>query len=290
MGRETADEVEAKTGPAKRSRRSRRFARRVMAVLRGPEPPRPRGVAMVARQESRQPVVVQAAGGVFGFRVYPILTWSSTGLTFELRHAWIYHYRGHVREAIQRTAAPIARGLDPRRSSALETEVNKELDGCTIFRVDDGGASLSCTAQIRVELDERVQKTLQPLWERRFQLEGHHEVELIRADLAEELTKRWLTILDALRANPTAAGAAALTEKQFADVVREVVNEDRDHLKSLIGLLEGTVRNGPGLAAYETSRIIDMLGDMHKKNAVPDPQLTDSAETVWVDEPVDERR
>jgi hypothetical protein len=241
--------------------------RRLLAALRGPEPapppepppPPPPPGRLTERRELDTPIVVPARGYVFDFHVYACFIWTSDGLRRETLSGWAQHFMTYARRELQQLAADLARNYSPHRVRELEVELKRVLATTGTWRYERHGTAVGCRPQVRVQLDDRVKQFVRPYWERRIKMECEHEVEVRRAELAEQLSRRWLTVLEKLAGNPLAGGAAKMTEKEFAVVVEKMLADQKDAAEQLHSLLEGALKNSAEMGAYERAETLDLL-------------------------------
>ncbi|MEO3747540.1 hypothetical protein [Plantactinospora sp. B5E13] len=202
-------------------------------------PPSPPPVLEVVtlRREIREPFTVPALGDAFDFQIHPVMTWSAKEMAFdELRHLvdrWTPWACGVVREV----AAIPARGFAPHRAYDLERLLNAQFEGQSWPRGAEGSAP-RFVAQVRVAPDPRVRERLRPYWEERIRLECDHELDKLRSDQADRMTRRWREVLANLEHDPVTSHAARLTGERFAQVFGEFVSERKRAVPDLIELLE----------------------------------------------------
>src|SRR5262249_3581792 len=89
-----------------------------------------------------------------------------------------------------------------------------------------------------------VKAAVQPYWEELIKLDCEHDVQTQRAEYAEKLSKQWTTILTDLMGSPLADGAAEMTEKQLAEVVRKIMAERKAGAEKLEDLMTKKVEEG----------------------------------------------
>lgn len=242
-----------------------RLWQRYLTWSRGPEPPQPLppppppGHA-TQRQELTDPFVVPARGHVFDFQAYAAVDWSSDGLTREELNGRVQSLARRVRSELRKLIGDVARDYAPQRAGELEIELNRVLDARGPWRFNSSAAGVvRCHPHVRVALDDRVRQYVQPYWERRIKMECAHDFELRRAQLAEELTQRWLAVLEKLCDSPLADGAARLAEKELAEIVAEMRGDQKKAADQMQGLLDIAVSNSAGLGAYERAEMFDVV-------------------------------
>lgn len=232
-------------------------------LLRGPQRPAPLPVGeLTERRESSIPITVLAKGYVFDFQILPNFTWTSHGLRRELLNDWVEQFTGRARRDLTHVAADIARHYPPHRARELEVELNRRLSQA-VWHYERSGVVLDCRPRARVRLDAKVKEYLQPFWERQIKLECEHDVGMRRAQMLDQRAQRWLSVLERLARSNLAGSAARLTEQEFADVVEELVRNERETVEQLMSLLREAIQNDgqadAGLGRYELAEIFDML-------------------------------
>jgi hypothetical protein len=240
---------------------------RFMPVEPAPAP-QPVG-ALTLRRRMPEPVVVPAKGYVFDFQLHAIFTWISDGLPFDQLDACSHQFMPRARQALSRLASQTAGDLPPHRARDLEVALNRAFDGKS-WHYRRGDATVRCRAEVWVRLDDRVKEYLQPSWEKQIKMEADHEVNLRRAELVDQLSRRWLSILDNLRGSPAAPSAAQLTDKEFAEEMRKLAGEQRDAVDRLLSMMEETLQNGRsggGLGEYEVAEGFDLLNQALRRQA-----------------------
>ncbi|SCG74139.1 hypothetical protein [Micromonospora coxensis] len=191
------------------------------------------------RQDAPQPILVPARGDAFDFHLHAVYVWTARHMTFEELRFRAERYLSWAGGIIRDRAVDLAREYEPHRSHDLERALNERLAGQRWPR-DESAPQFS--AQVRVRPDDRVRERLRPYWEERIKLECDHELQKIRARQVDELTRRWCAVLQALEDDPVTAHAARLTGEQFAEVFRRYVEERRETVPDLVGLLREAVR------------------------------------------------
>lgn len=237
----------------------------VLAWFRGPEPPPPQPVQPPGRLSQRHdlpdPIVVPARGHVFEFQVFASLNWSSDGLTHDELNARARSFVRLARRELSQLGGDVARNYPPYQARELEIELNRRISDRGVWRFERGDEVLTCHPHVRVGLDERVKQHLQPYWERRIRMECEHDVQVRRAQLADQLTQRWMVVLGKLRDNPLADGAAKLAEQELAEVVAELQADRREADDRLKDLLDNVIQMGADLDSYERAAAFDVIID-----------------------------
>lgn len=230
------------------------------AIFPPPEPtfitPPPPPITVSLRQEVPQPVLVPAKGDAFDFRLHAVYTWVGQNMTNEELRFRAERYLPWAGGIVREEVLALARQHEPHRSHELEQAANRHLSG---QRWPRHGSLPHFTVQVRVSPDERVRERLRPYWADRIKLECDHELEKIRANQADELTRRWCAVLENLQDDPVTAHAARLTGAQFAEVFRRYVAERRETVPELVELLREAVRghNDLGMGPSEYTQAWD---------------------------------
>ncbi len=231
--------------------------------------PEPVG-ALTLRRDLAGPIVVPARGYVYDFQIHAVLTWMSDGLRRDELVTWSQRFTPRARHALSRLAANATRNFPAHRARDVEVELNRALTGKP-WCFQHGDITVRCRADVSVRLDDRVKEYLQPSWEKRIKMEADHEVSLRRAQLADQLSRRWLSIMDNLRGSPAAASAARLADKELAEVMRDLSVEQRETTGRLMSLLEEAIRNNGrsdgGVGQYEVAEVFDLLNQMIRQQA-----------------------
>ncbi|MCX4385351.1 hypothetical protein OG777_00215 [Micromonospora peucetia] len=202
-----------------------------------PAPPVPSTVTF--RHDVPQPILVPAWGDAFDFRLHAVYTWTAQNMAYEELRLRAERHLAWAGGIVRDRAVDLARQYEPHRSHDLERALNDRLTG---QRWPREGSQPHFWVQVRVSPDERVRERLRPYWEERIKLECDHELQKIRAQQADELTRRWCTVLQSLEDDPVTAHAARLTGEQFAEVFRRYVQERRETVPDLVALLREAVR------------------------------------------------
>ncbi|MGW1061225.1 hypothetical protein [Micromonospora rubida] len=223
-----------------------------------PLPPPPAFLPPVAtyRQDVPHPIFVAAKGDAFDFRLYAVYTWSARYMSAEGLRLLVEGYLPWAGGVVREQAIALAREYEPHRSHDLERALNNVLLGQRWPRDE---TRPHFTVQVRVSPDERIRERLRPYWEERIKLECDHELQKIRARQADDLTRRWGAVLQALEDDPVTAHAARLTGEQFAEVFRRYAEERRGTVPELLTLLREAVRghNDLGLGPSEYTEAWD---------------------------------
>jgi hypothetical protein len=210
------------------------------------------------RQGMSDPILLPAEGDTFDFGVRPVFTWHSEGLTTQELDSWIARLSSKARRTLSDTAADVARSFPPHRARELEARLNQDLQDRSWSHTEDR-VTLRYEVRVRVEPDERVREQMRPFWEKRIRMECEHELDRRRAELVDELTQKWSSILEKLHEDPLTSHAARLGEEQFAKVFGEFVADRKQGIQQIIELLREAVKqqNTLGLGPSEYTRSWD---------------------------------
>jgi hypothetical protein len=202
-------------------------------------PPPPPPSRLNARRNLNSPLVVPASGYIFNFRVQTTFVWTSSQMYQEQFVSLIDHFQPYAIRRLTAIAAGVSRRHPPHRAREFEVELQQTLEEIGEWKYSRSGLAVSARPHVWVELEERVKQAIQPYWEELIKLDCEHDVQMKRAEYAERLSKHWATILTDLVGSPFADGAAEMTEKEFADVVRKIM-ADR---KAAAGKVEDLLRS-----------------------------------------------
>ncbi|SCF08905.1 hypothetical protein GA0074695_3387 [Micromonospora viridifaciens] len=187
-----------------------------------PPPPVDEGLK-IEHRERLSPMVVAAKGHVFTFTVHTVLIWSATGLRPAELIWCARQFRPAVIQRLRRLVAEQARDVAPLRAGDLEIALQAALKEQPPWPFARAGRAVECRPEVwQVRHDDRVRETLRPHWDRLIELECEYELYLTRARYAEELNRRWVTILDEM-----ADGCAGGEE---AESFTEELSRARQHM------------------------------------------------------------
>ncbi|WP_073836206.1 hypothetical protein [Micromonospora sp. CB01531] len=181
-------------------------------------------------RELSYPIVVAAKGHVFTFTVRAVLTWSITGERPEVPIWYVRHFTPKVIQQLRRAAADCARDFAPHRAGDLEAALQKALTGQDpkLWRYTRGRVTVQCRPEVWwVRHDDRVLQTLRPHWDRMIELECEYELYLARARYAEDLNRRWMTILDEMLDDPPGGEEAEAINEELSRARRHMAAEQR---------------------------------------------------------------
>jgi plasmid stabilization system protein ParE len=202
-----------------------------------PPPPPPPSARLNGRRNVSSPLTVPASGYIFTFRVHATLHWTASDLYPEQFGSLIEHFQPYAVRRLTAIAAGLSRRHDPHRAREYEVELQERLDEIGEWRYSRGAVTIYARPHVWVELEERVKEAVQPYREELIKLDCEHDVQMKRAEYAEKLSRHWTTILTDLAGSPFADGAAEMTEKEFADVVRKIVADRKAAAEKVDDLL-----------------------------------------------------
>lgn len=182
---------------------------------------------LTQRRDASGPIVVPARGYVFNFNVRATFTWSSNGLRPELLSSYAHYFMPHAIQRLARLAADRARTFAPHQAGELEVELQRVLAEQGPWHYDRGEVVVTCQPDAWVRLDERVKQALQPYWEDLVKLECQYEVHMRRAQYAEQLNRRWVTILEDFVDNPIDDDATQATNEYLANARQHMMAEQK---------------------------------------------------------------
>ncbi|MFC0505708.1 hypothetical protein [Micromonospora costi] len=205
-----------------------------------------------------------------------MFTWYSEGLREDQLGAWSLQFADLARRDVAHQAANLARHFHPHQACALEIQLNRLLSGAQ-RRYERRGVVLHCEPEVRVRLDEDVKAELRHAHLQRLREESEHELALRRIQLTDQLTRRWIALIDRLRRDPLAHAALRLSNEKLAEVLdRYVLKEERSRIDQLATKLEEALsrsgRVGEPLEEHEAAEIINMLNDILKAEAEAPPK------------------
>ncbi|XVU30447.1 hypothetical protein ACQPZJ_14735 [Actinoplanes sp. CA-054009] len=209
-------------------------------------------------------MVVPANGYIFTFEVHASFIWTAEGVHQEELSSAVDSLMPYAVRRLKALAAQHARQHPPHRARELEVRLQQELDESQVWRFSWRGLALTCRPHIWVELEERVKQAVQPYWEQLIKLDCEHDVQTRRAEYAEKLSKQWATILTDLMGSPVADGAAEMTEKDLAEVVRKIVMEQKAAAEKLEDLM---TKKADGGDAFERSEHFEALRERLERRA-----------------------
>lgn len=217
--------------------------------------------------EPKDGVTVSALGDAFHFRVFLSLRWYSVGLTRPELEDRLREHLPAVTAQVRWHASTIARGHQPHHVREFEARLNNEFARHGDLGFDDDGIEVRCRVRVRVDADDRIRESLQPVWRRRAILESEHELDMRRAHLVRERTEAWTAIFEKLQHNPVAEHGAVLAEEQFSKVYGDMLAERDRSTQSLVEVLRGAVQGHLKIGAYELAESYDCLLRAYEKRS-----------------------
>lgn len=262
--------------------RFRAWLARVLAALRAafapledvppPEPVEVPAGPISQRRALSQPIIVPARGFVFTVQIYVWITWHADSMTDDLLDSWSQHFTPRARRDLARDAADLARHFHPHQAAELEINLNRRL-GSSFRTYARSGMVLRARPDFRVRLDDEVKAQLRPAYLQRLKMESEHEVALRRAQMLDQLTHRWVTVIERLRRSPLSAAAARLTDDMLARILDQLVVDERAGVdllaQRLRDAIHGSNRVGQPLEPHEADEIIDLLNEALRGEADP---------------------
>jgi hypothetical protein len=245
-----------------------------IAAVRGPEPmhgpvlpppplPPPPG-RHSERRRLQSPLVVPASGHVFNFNIHASFIWTSHGLPRQTLSSTVQHFMPYAVRELAAVSASRARHHAAHQAQELEHDLQELLAKKGIWKFVHEGVEVTCRPHVWVQLDDRVKQAVQPYWEELIKLDCEHKVSMRRVEYADELSKQWLAVLTDLVGSPVADGAAQMTEKEFAEVVRTIMAERKAAAEKLNDLLEERIRQGD---AFDRVEHFDVLKERLEEQA-----------------------
>jgi hypothetical protein len=209
-------------------------------------------------------MAVPASGYIFIFQVHATFIWMAEGLYQEQLAGAVDGLMPYAIRRLKALAAGHARRHPPHRARELEMGLQQELKENGPWSLTWRGTSLTCRPYVWVELEEQVKQAVRPYWEQLIKLDCEHDVQMRRAEYAEKLSKQWTAILTDLMGSPVADGAAEMTEKDLAEVVRKIVAEQKAAAEKLEDLMTKKVDGGD---TFERSEHFDALRERLERRA-----------------------
>jgi hypothetical protein len=209
-------------------------------------------------------MLVPAQGYIFSFQVHATLIWVSNGLYQEQLTSSIDGLMPYALRRLKALAASYARKYQPHRAHELELDLQTALEKEKEWAFTWRGSTLTCRPYVWIELEDRVKDAVRPYWEQLIKLDCDHDVQMRRAEYAESISKHWTTILTDLMGSPVADGAAEMTEKELAEVVRKIVAEQKAAADKLEALMTKKVEEGD---TFERSDHFDALKERLERRA-----------------------
>lgn len=147
-------------------------------------PPEPE--PLIARRDLPEPLLVGSQGGVFNFRIYVCLTWTSKRLDKAAFETGIGRYTVDAQNQILECARGIAGDHSPHYVAKVQEKINECLPAdFEPFPIGTDGGVLRCQARIRVAPDERLRARLAAHAEKLIDVENEHQLRVQRAKLMQ---------------------------------------------------------------------------------------------------------
>ncbi|MFI6781356.1 hypothetical protein [Micromonospora sp. NPDC050276] len=174
---------------------------RLIAALQDEAPvgsaaaPSPSG-PLVEQRDAPRLIAVPARGYVYSFYIRATFAWSSpASLRSEVLSWYVQYFQPNAIQRLTRLAADAARDLPPHRAGDLEVALQRALAEDPEWSYERGEVVITCRPDAAVRLDERIMPALQPHVDRLVKLEYQFDEHLRKARYAEELSRRWATLL-----------------------------------------------------------------------------------------------
>lgn len=174
---------------------------RLVAALQDEAPvgsgsaPSPSG-PLVEQRDAPRLIAVPARGYVYSFYIRATFAWSSpASLRAEVLSWYVQYFQPNAVQRLTRLASDAAWDLPPHRAADLEVALQRALADDPEWSYRRGDVLITCRPDAAVRLDERILPALQPHVDRMVKLEYQFDEQLRKATYAEELSRRWVTIL-----------------------------------------------------------------------------------------------
>lgn len=210
------------------------------------------------RTEIPAPMYVPAVGGVFDFTVECTLVWTTRDYSERQLRIAIPRCVERSTEDVEFRVLRMSHRFHAEQSEALESALAEEFRHRPC-RFKSRRGLIQCSPQLRVSIDQDVRDTLRPNHLQRLHLDGEHTNNMRRADLVDTLSRRWSDLLGNIKDEPLIAHAAALTDEEFALVIKEMNKNRQLHTEELLDLLrEANERAGDlRMGAFEWAQAFD---------------------------------
>jgi hypothetical protein len=221
-----------------------------------PPPPPPPPARLIGRRHLTTPLDVPASGYIFSFQVHAVFIWRAAGLYQDQFGPMIDRFMPFAVRRLTAIAAGRSRQHPPHRAREFEVELQEAIESQQEWTYSRDGMTVTVRPHVWVALEERVKQAVQPYWEELIKLDCEHDVRMKRAEYAEQVSRHWASILTDLVGSPFADGAAEMTEKELADVVRKIVADRKAAAEKVDDLLRARAENG---GEWEQSEHFDQL-------------------------------
>lgn len=194
--------------------------------------PSPSG-PLVEQRDAPRLIVVPARGYVYSFHIRATFAWSSpVSLRSEVLSWYVQYFQPNAIQRLTRLAADAARDLPPHRAADLELALQRALADDPTWTYQRGDIVITCQPDATVRLDERIMPTFQPHVDRLLKLEYQFDEQLRKARYAEELSRRWVTILGAQADDQDVADARQhmlTAQEEAARWISELLRRHSEH-------------------------------------------------------------
>ncbi|MCG5470639.1 hypothetical protein LADH09A_004606 [Micromonospora sp. LAH09] len=211
---------------------------RLVAALQDEAPvgsgaaPSPAG-PLVEQRDAPRLIAVPARGYVYSFHIRATFAWSSpTSLRSEVLSWYVQYFQPNAIQRLTRIAADAARNLPPHRAADLEVALRQALTDEPEWSYQRGDIVITCRPDAAVRLDERIMPALQPHVDRLLQLEYQFDEQVRKARYAEELSRRWATLLSTHADDQDVADARddmLTTQREAARWITELLRRHAEH-------------------------------------------------------------
>ncbi|SCL33641.1 hypothetical protein GA0070624_4783 [Micromonospora rhizosphaerae] len=221
------------------------------------------------RRDAPAPIRVSAQDGVFNFTVDASFTWSSDRLRREALSGYAHYYMPDVIGRLTHLAAEHAGRFAPHRAAGLEAKLQQVLLKEVPWHYPQGDRVVECVPQVRVRPDERVMRIAMPYWEQLIRIGSEFDVRKRRAEYAEQLSRKVVTVLENLGSS-LATGGGQRTNEKLASDVEHLLAEHKATLRRLEDLFRETLRDSD-IFGRATSGDIPKQGPDGKPPEAPQP-------------------
>lgn len=199
----------------------------------------------IERRNASDTIEVRAQGHIFTFTVRAIFTWSSTKLSPEQLRWYADYYRTHATDRLRALATERAKAFPPDRAGDLEAALRQAVADGKLWPPFGGEAlSITCRPEVWVRLDQRVRAILLPYWEQLIDLECQNKLNTRRAEYAERLNRRWMTIMDEAVDHLATSDAAQAINEEALRVKQRLIAEQQANEEWREGLRRDAKRLG----------------------------------------------
>jgi hypothetical protein len=233
------------------------------ALAGGGHPPSPTSTTQPPEQignyqeiQRFRPIDAPAKGDVFKFEIKMTIIWHGEGITRAQLKELVATQKSQIFWKLHRRVTETARGFPPHEALELEQELRDQFAQPQTL---DESVLLRWEAKFRVLPEERVREKLRPYWESRIELDSQHALDLRQVELVDKLTRRWSEVLEHLHGKRFTVEAARLAEGEFAKIMKELKDQEKDLFKDLQELLKDAARGHRTLGLYEYAQTYEKL-------------------------------